>query len=127
MALPFQRLVANLLDTAALIYIVLNVHKYFDVAGMLPKFASRHYYFILVFYFYFILTILPHHFFGQTFGQLLTGVRVTTANFKRPSLVKIILRDLLRPTTVFFPTPVLRKKTRAWYDNFLKTTIVDVR
>ena len=126
-AKPFQRLVANLFDVGLLAFIVLNTYKHFDLATILPKSAMRHHYFIVILYYYFILTILPHYYFGQTIGQFITGIKVMTSNFKKPSLFQIIARDFMRPTTLFFPAPVLSKKSRAWYDTFLKTTVADVR
>lgn len=126
-AKPYQRLIANLFDLGLMAFIVLNTYKYFDMTTMLPKSVLRHHYFIVGAYFYLVLTVLPHHFFGQTVGQFVTGIKVVTMTFGRPTFFIILARDLLRPTTLFIPTPVLSKKSRAWYDGFLKTTIVDIR
>lgn len=127
MARPYQRVAANFFDAALLAFIIYNTYKYFDVKEMLPKEAQRHHYFVSILYYYFILTILPHQLFGQSIGQAITGIKVVSSAHKPLPFTKIIMRDLLRPTSLVVFGPVVNKRARTWYDTFLNSTIVDIR
>ncbi len=126
-ARPQARLVADLIDLGLLIFLVMHTSEHFETIKLLPKMLARHNFFIIIFYYYFVLTILPQHFFGQSIGQLLTGLRLITTSHDKPSFFTIFARSLLRPTTLVFPMPVLMKNTKAWYDNLLKTMIAEFR
>jgi uncharacterized RDD family membrane protein YckC len=126
-AKPLSRLLADVFDILVLSGLIFYTIQNFETAKLLPKVLIRHNFLLIVLYFYFILTILPHQFFGQSFGQMLFGVRLLTTGHSKPSFFTIMARDILRPTTLIFQAPLWNKNSRAWYDNMLHTMIAELR
>ncbi len=57
-----------------------------------------------VFFAYFVIS---ESLTGQSFGKLLLGIAVVGANGRKPGLLRIIVRNLLRPWTLLVPTAYL--------------------
>jgi uncharacterized RDD family membrane protein YckC len=121
-----QRLISNGFDFVLIVLLVHNTLELFDIAKIFPFISPRHELLAVIFYYYFLLTILPHHLFGQSLGQFVTGIKVVSSTYGQLPLPRIIIRDLLRPLGLFFPAAIFKKKGKTWYERWTKSTLVDL-
>ncbi len=121
-----QRLIANVFDFVLLFLLIHNTMEIFDIGKTFPFISPRHHFTAVTLYYYFILTVLPHHLFGQSLGQFVTGIKVVSSTYGQLPLSRIIIRDLLRPLGVFFPAAIFKRKGKTWYERWTKSTLVDL-
>ena len=76
----------------------------------------KYYYAGLLFIYYLVMETTTH----RTVGKLLTSSKVVSADFKKPSIGKMLLRTLVR----FVPFEVLSGFAYPWHDTWTDTKVV---
>lgn len=118
------RVINFLVDTIAIFtiaYIATKINQYYALQHRVYYIRFGYVFFASLFTYYFICEAL----FARTLGKLVSFTKVVTNNNKRPNVLQMLVRSLVRLTVIdMFFIPFLNDKTL--HDYLSKTNVVEI-
>jgi uncharacterized RDD family membrane protein YckC len=119
-----SRVINFLVDTLVIFliaYIAAKINKYYAFQQRVRYINFGYIYFSSLFFYYFLLEVL----FARTLGKIASFTKVVNNEGKRPNILQILIRSLVRLTIIdMFFIPFLNDKTL--HDYFSKTNVVEI-